>query len=246
MGLVNRTLIVTRENEQFARELRDYGANALHYPCIQIIPPANTRPLDDGLRALCFGMVDTLIITSVQTVRVLYERFVVLKLPIPDVRVVAVGQKTADKIVSLFPRWHIMTILPHAQAILDVAPILGTWVLMPHSDLSDTSIADDLCARGVDMWCVEAYQTIIGTGGIYLRDYPLVDGITFFSPSAVTNFIQRATSEGIEPTHILNIPAFCIGQTTAQRATDAGFLTIHTANHTQTSLITCLEEYFAS
>lgn len=245
MGLTNRTLIITREHDQFARELRSYGANALHYPCIQIIPTLNTRPLDDGLRALCYGMVDSLIITSVQTVHVLYERFMVQKLPIPNAQVIAVGQKTANQIASTFPTWHIMATLPHAHALLDHTPILGTRAFMPHSDLSDTSLADELCANGVDVWCAEAYQTIIGTGGICLCDYPMIDGITFFSPSAVTNFIHRAISEGIELNRILSIPAFCIGQTTAHRATHERFLTIHTANHTQASLIAYLQEYFA-
>ena len=240
----NRTILVTRENDQFVRELCGYGANALHYPCIAFAPAPNLRPLDDGLRRLCMSRFDTLIVTSAQTARVLYDRFSALNLPIPPIRVAVVGQKTAGVIQSIFPTWEIITIAQHSTALWACASLLGARVFIPHSDLSDTTLENGLCGMGINVESAEAYRTVIGTGGICLADHPNCNALTFFSPSAVTNFIHRAQSEGVLVANWLTIPAFCIGQTTMQRAQEIGFTQVYGANHTQAGLLACLEDYF--
>src|SRR5262249_27026363 len=102
--LVGRRVLVTRPSHQanaLTEPLRYLGAEVIEVPTIEIHPSDSLAPLDNAL--IKIDHYDTLILTSVNGVEVLFERYNCLGLPIEGMqhlRVVAIGPATAAAIQS--------------------------------------------------------------------------------------------------------------------------------------------------
>jgi uroporphyrinogen-III synthase len=209
-------VLVTRAPHQagaLVTMLRRKGVQPVCYPCIEIVPPADTSALESALR----NWFDWLLLTSSNTVHALAARSDELKVR----RVAAVGPKTAAQAetrlgltVAHVPGEHTADAL---AASLPVMP--GMRVLLPQSARADNTLAHALSARGAEVCIVTAYENVIGTGGDPLPDR--IDALTFTSASTVENFVIRWEYEGRAP--IYNCPALCIGPSTAATAHDCGF-----------------------
>src|SRR5690606_15282300 len=83
--------------------LRGANAQPLFYPCIAIVSPEDTTPLDEALRNL--AAFDWLILTSTNTAYALANRLETLGLTVPaQLQVAAVGPataKTARELLSM-------------------------------------------------------------------------------------------------------------------------------------------------
>lgn len=226
MTLVGKRIVITRAEHQadeLTRLIEQAGGIPILYPCIEIVPPADTTTLDSALHHL--SVYDTVIFTSSNTVFFVAERLANLDIVFDwrTIRIVAVGDKTDALIQSTFNREA--DFIPSqytASSLADELPIRkGEKILLPISALSDGELTDLLIARGTEVTTVEAYQTVIGTGGddisALLRENK-IDAITFTSGSTVTNFVKR-----IAPETAYDIPAVCIGPSTYAVAMNAGF-----------------------
>jgi uroporphyrinogen-III synthase len=233
--------------------LRARGAVPLNYPCIAIVSPEDSTPLDKALADLNAGWFDWLVLTSTNTVLAIAKRLSDLGLTLTGTmfRAAAIGAATADaaqRQLGLrqvdFPPLHI------AEALAEHLPIeKGTRVLLPESVIARTTLADLLITRGAEVSVVDAYQTICGLGG---DDIPRllaqkqIDALTFTSSSTVTCFLKRLSEAGVQREDALAVYAACIGPKTAATAHECGFSVITPpSEYTLDGLLNMLDEYFS-
>lgn len=258
-SLFGKSIVVTRalhQADEMNALLTLRGAFPVTYPCIAIVQPEDAAALDNNLSTLRSGAYDWLIVTSSNTVFALAQRLNHLssdpfagKLPF---KVAAVGSETALALRELFGAAP--DLVPsdfNAAAIADeLLPILpaGARVLLPQSEIANPALEQRLSEQGVQVTAVTAYRTVIGSGG---ADVPSllrtgrINAVTFTSPSTVDNFLQRLANEGGSDL-IHNIPAACIGSTTARAAQAHGFtVSIVPPVQTVNALIQALENHFA-
>lgn len=248
-GLTGKRIVVTRAPHQ-ADDLIDaiqgLGGISVRYPCIDIAPPTDLSSLDYALENV--RDFDWVLFTSRNTVHMIAERIEALNLRLDweDVKIGAVGTKTSETILDLLGAKT--DFVPEQHTGSDLARNLPIYpyekVLLPQSSLADDDIYTILLGeRQTDVTLVTAYRTIIGQGGDDVPKFlqnKQIDAITFTSPSTVANFIAR-----IAPKTAWDIPAVCIGTTTAKVARDSGFQMVHTpSEHTIDHLLELLDNLF--
>lgn len=225
-ALFNKRIVVTRARHQAAdleNLIRKQGAVPVPYPCIAIVPPKNTTALDARLASL--AEFDWLLLTSANTVQALSERLTRLKLR-PDwtkIRIAAVGHKTSAELEAMLAA--AADFIPPsftAECLANTLPLAaGSRLFLPQSALADERVADIFRTRGAEVITAVAYHTAIGRGG---ADVPAmlqrneIDALTFASPSALKYFVQRSQLDRMP-----DLPAACIGASTAQSAAEIGF-----------------------
>ncbi len=233
--------------------LRERGAIPLPYPCIAIAPPADAAPLDTALQELIAGGYDWLILTSANTVRALAQRLNTLRLSVrsqPALLVAAVGASTAEAAktvlgleANLIPPEFTAKALGKA---LDSSP--GKRVFLPQSAIAHPALAEALRESGAVVTAVDAYRTVVGSGGV---DLPAllarraVDAIVFASSSGVQNFLARLDAEGGRRGELEGLCIACIGPRTAETAREGGLVvSVVPAVHTLENVVASLEIYF--
>jgi uroporphyrinogen-III synthase len=251
-GLMGKRVVITRAQRQ-ATELTDaltrYGATALLYPCLAILPPEDLGPLDAALRSLAH--FDWLVLTSANTVGALAERLRALELRLPaGLCIGAVGTSTAQATkaklgvtVATVPERFSTGAL--AEALPDVA---GMRMLLPQSAAADDTLARALAKRGASVSGVIAYRVGVGTGGV---DLPrllaarAVDAITLASGSALTNLMARLERDGGDVAQLAAISVACIGDNTAATARQRGLrVDVTAAPQTVAGLCAALDRYY--
>jgi uroporphyrinogen-III synthase len=246
--LAGKRIVITRATHQaLALEilLRQHQAIPILYPCIAIVPPENTSQLDTQLVNL--ESFTWLILTSTNTVYALKERLNALNLhPGSQPHIAVVGHKTAQAFRNQFQ--HQPDFVPDkftAESLAQSLPIEGhERIFVPQSALADQLLADMLRARGAEVTCVTAYETIIGDGGEHvpaMLQQGEIDVLTFTSSSTVKNFVRR-----IGPLPLPDIPALCIGSSTADTAKHIGFkqLIVPDENYTLHGMVDALIHYY--
>lgn len=254
--LENRRIVVTRSPQQageFVELLLERGAIPLLYPCIDIALPDDRAPLDEALHAASEGEYDWLLLTSVNTVNALAQRLAALGMnarSLSAIQVAVVGPATARSAEALLgAHVNVMPETYRGEALAAaLQPQRGTRILLPQSSLADHALATALQTAGARVQVVEAYQTVLGSGGV---DLPLllgageVDVITFTSPSTVNNLFKRFAQEGGDPLLLSEVAIASIGMKTAAaiRAHELK-VAIMPRDHTLTGLTNALEHYF--
>jgi uroporphyrinogen-III synthase len=226
------------------------GALPVSFPCIEIAPPEESRPLAAALAALIAGGFDWLVFTSANAVFAVAQALGGIAFP-TTVRLAAVGESTAMAVKTLLGVEAV--VLPEEHSAAGLTPALpvgrGTRVLLPLSAIARPELADSLQSSGAIVTAVDAYQTVIGAGGADLA--PLlargeIAGISFFSPSAVDGFGRRLADLGCSSAAFESLPVACIGPTTAAQARADGFRRIATASQpTVPALVDALETALA-
>lgn len=238
MSLHGKRIINTRAVHQAAELdaiLRRRGAVPLGFPCIAIVPPADTGELEAALR----GKFDLLVLTSVNAVLALAA----LDVSLTRVPTAVVGEATADAAqemlgveVEFIPAEY------SAEALADELSIYeGMRILLPQSEIARPLLADTLTKRGAEVNSITAYRTVRGVGGIdaagMLRRGE-VDAVTFTSPSTAINFTARV---GFVP----DVPVASIGGQTGEAAREIGYKTVIEAEkHTLEGVVAALAAYF--
>lgn len=248
MSLKEKRIIVTRAPHQAAKlvkMLQNKDAVPLIYPCIDIAPPENSSELDSALRNL--KAYDWLVLTSSNTVLALCRRIGALQLDInwSQVKIAAVGPSTTSAIESLFgmkpdfvpKRYNGKTLARTLPFHEDMC------VFLPQSNIAGMDTAEILQNRGIDVTVVSAYENVVGQGGDNIPTYleeGRVDAITFTSGSTIDGFVYR-----IEPLTAYNLPAACIGSSTADIAENYGFKNIIVPKKfTLKNMLEALEQHF--
>ena len=229
MNLNGKRILITRPRRQadeFARALREAGAQPLLFPVIEIGPPPDPAALDAALQEL--ASYDWLILTSVNGVQAVWERFAALGLPgvPPDVQVAAIGPKTAAALEQKGVRPDFVPPEYIAEAILPgLGELKGRRFLLARAELARPVLQFAIQAAGGTAHEIAAYRTLPTAPDAEaiqaLRQG--VDIITFTSSSTVTNFIALVEGAGLQPDALPGSPLIaCIGPITAATARQAG------------------------
>jgi len=256
--LMGKRVLITRAPHQsadFEAILHQRGAIPLLYPCIDIAPPENIEALDNGLQDALQGKFDWLVLTSSNTVQMISSRLMALGLDLKDLlglQVAAVGSVTAEYAHRLLgvEASVIPDIFTAEELIEAINPAAGTHYLLPQSSLAVDTLQRTLVASGADVVAIEAYRTVIGSGGVDLRSLlnkGEVDVITFASSSSVKNLLTRLDLDSADVDFFDNVLIACIGTKTATAARAHGFsVDVIGHEHTMCGLTTALEQYFDS
>ena len=227
-------ILVTRASHQafgLSDPLRQLGADVIEIPTIEIRSTGSFAALDHAL--IKIDHYDTLILTSVNGVEILFERYNRMSLPIVDMQhllVVAIGPATAAAIqsegvgVSIIPKQYV------AESVLEALQgkiCKDSRVLLVRAKVARDVLPDELRKMGAQVDVIEAYETAIPEGTKEKLENAFADLsakphlITFTSSSTATNFLA---SLGDNARELLDgVYLASIGPVTSQTLAQAGF-----------------------
>jgi uroporphyrinogen III methyltransferase/synthase len=256
--LLGKKILITRARQQasrFAALLREYGADPVEMPTIQIVPPSSWEPLDRSIADI--RSYDWLIFTSVHGVQAFFERFEVQQRSLTDLqghKICAIGPATAEALQTRGVPVDVMPSEYRAEAVVEALsdlPLEGSRMLIPRAAVARDVLPRALTARGAHVDVVEAYRTVLPATDLEadtwrLLEQQAIDVVTFTSPSTVTNF-ARLTGEANLSQLLREAVVACIGPITADTARSHG-LTPMIVPHEYTipALARAIVEYFRS
>lgn len=249
-SLSGKRVVVTRaqhQNAQLKELLQHAQAIPVVFPCIAIVPPEDTGELDKALKK--WDSYDWVVFTSQNTVVTIAERVDSLGLTLTSLpHIATVGETTANALrmlLNLQP--NLIPDNKNAEGLVEAIHVNDeTRVFLPQSEIARPMIAETFRASGAEVFALTAYRTITGWGGEAVPtmiDRGDIDALTFTSPSTVDGFVKRVRNHP----KMFDIPAACIGPTTASAAEKAGFQhVIMPENPSQGELLVTLTDYFDS
>ena len=255
IDLTGRKIVVTRPPHQaieFESLLAESGAQAVLYPCIDIVLPEELALLDAALQDAADDRFDWLIFTSANTARIVAQRLETLNLVLTDVRTAVIGPKTAAVVEELLDLAVDMTAQNYTAEGLARAlqPVAGSHFLLPQSEIARPVLAQALRDHGGEVTTIVAYRTVLGQGG---ADVPgllaseEIDAITFSSSSTARNFLTRLENEGGSRRHLDGVCLAAIGPITASTMASLDLpVTLTPEEFTLPSLVAALDAYFRS
>lgn len=233
--LFGRRVLVTRPREQagsLLEWLASQGAEAIALPTIAIAPAPDPAALDAAVgRAADY---DWIVFTSVNGVRVFFERFAALGGDIrslSNARIAAIGPETAAAVRQRLLQPAVVPDDYRAEGLLAAfaaEELSGRRVLLPRAAGARAVLPDTLRARGAVVDEVCAYQAVLppAAAGERLRELltaDALDAVTFTSSSTVRNFATLAGPELLATVIARCRPAIaCIGPVTAATARELG------------------------
>ncbi|MFM1652327.1 uroporphyrinogen-III C-methyltransferase [Brevibacillus sp. B_LB10_24] len=233
--LFGKRVLVTRARSQaseLSEKIVELGGEAYEFPLIKMVPPKESRPLDEALSNL--GSYDWVMFTSVNGVSFFFQRMRELGIDIRTLsgKVAAVGPKTAE---ALRERGLTVAVLPGdftAEGLLEslegqLNP--GEKVLLPRADIARKTLPRELRKLGLEVTEADTYDTVIDAENAaemaQLLEKKAIQLITFASSSTVKNFVKAMA--GHDLTRLLEgVQIACIGPITAGTAKDLG-LPVH-------------------
>jgi uroporphyrinogen-III synthase len=254
--LAGKTVVVTRAAGQSAKlveELAARQANVKLLPLISFAPPEKFDALDAALSRL--STFDWVIFTSGNAVQAVEGRRQELangsstNITLP--RTAAVGPATADTAEHAgYPVEYVATEHSGAGIAKELGEDLkGRSVFLPRSDHANPDLPEVLRRRGAVVTEVVAYRTLAPGAADRQRVKESikdgVDGILFFSPSAVQNFLELLGAERLKALQGRAVMV-AIGPTTAGALSTAGVQRIAwAADTTPKAVIEALEGHLS-
>jgi uroporphyrinogen-III synthase len=256
--LLGQRILVTRASRQaqaLSDPLRELGAEVIEVPTIEIHPPASLGPLDNAL--IKIDHYDTLILTSVNGVEVLFERYKRLGLPIADMQhllVVAIGPATAAAIqseglsVSIVPEKYI------AESVIEALRgkiFKESRVLLVRAKVARDILPEELRKAGAKVDVIEAYETRVPEGAaqklkeILSATETKPHIVTFTSSSTAINFLALLGQNRLELLDDVTLAS--IGPVTSATLRQAGLEpAIEAAEYTMEGLVAAIAGSAAS
>jgi uroporphyrinogen-III synthase len=253
--LAGRRVLVTRASVQafgLSQPLRDLGAEVIEIPTIEIRSAGSSAALDHAL--IKIDHYDTLILTSVNGVERLFERYNRLGLPIEDMQhllVVAIGPATAAAIqseglgVSIVPEKYV------AESVIEALRgkiFKGSRVLLVRAKVARDVLPDELRTAGATVDVIEAYETVVPDGAaqrlneVFANPTTRPHIVTFTSSSTATNFLSLLARDQREHLHDLCLAS--IGPVTSATLTKAGFApTVEAREYTMGGLVEAIARF---
>ena len=235
--LQGRTVVVTRaasQADELTTLLESYGATVLICPTIEIREPDSYERLDEALDHL-YGY-DWLIFTSTNGVEFFLKRLTNRGLEVGDLdemRVCAIGQKTADKLHDA----HVhVDIVPSESTGEGVFAALTEFaggperlqnlnILLPRAAVGRDYLPKALEDAGARVDVVAAYQTVLPENFDRGRVRAMLAGsgdcIAFTSPSTIKNLAKLFDTPDLGNA-LPGVVIACIGPVTAATATEYG------------------------
>jgi len=246
MPLSGIRVIVTRAADQaeiLSNKLRNLGATTIEVPMIEVMPSANTEPIDNSILKL--SKYDWVIFTSVPGVEYFLQRMAVLQIPFSrlySVKIATIGPATSAAIMKIGKKPdYVPSEFLSENIASGLSGIEGKRILLPRADIASKSLPNQLRDKGASVDEVVAYQTLIPRE---LDDKRLmmvlesgVNVITFTSPSTVHNFASALGEIGVKK-YLGKVKIACIGPVTAEAARQVGMIVNIIANpHTIDGLV---------
>jgi uroporphyrinogen-III synthase len=208
LPLAGWRILVTRASRQsggLSQPLCELGAEVIEVPTIEIRPPKSFAALDQALVRI--DHYDTLILTSVNGVETLFERYNRMGLPVADMQhllVVAIGPATAAAIQS---EGVSVSIVPEKYVAESVVEALQgkisqhSRVLLVRAKIARDVLPDELRKMGAQVEVIEAYETAVPENASVKLKEVFADQerqphvVTFTSSSTATNFLALLGEE---------------------------------------------------
>ena len=208
--LAGKRVVVTRPREQagaLVDALERLGADVAVVPLITM-EPVGTDAFRDLVET---GDHDWIVFTSANAVRAVGGLLADVR-----ARFAVVGPVTAAALREL---GNEPAFLPDRFAATEIAaglePVAGMRVLLPHSEIAEPLLADELRARGADVDVVDAYRTVErAPSSAELATLRAADAVLLASGSAARSLAaQGGAGDAV---------VVCIGPSTAIAARSAG------------------------
>jgi uroporphyrinogen-III synthase len=251
-------ILVTRAGLQaksLSAPLRQKGAEVIEVPTIEIHPPASYDSLDHALREM--EGYNILILTSVNGVAALFERWRKLRLPksqLSHLLVVAIGPATADAlrgeglVVSVVPERYI------AESVVEAlrgSVTNESRVLLVRAKVARDVLPTELRNLGAHVDVVEAYETRVPQSAaqklqeIFSSSATKPHFVTFTSSSTAANFLDLLGAGARES--LRDVCLASIGPVTSATLRNAGFPpTIEAKQYTMGGLVEAIADYAMS
>jgi uroporphyrinogen-III synthase len=255
LPLAGKRIVVTRargQSSSLVTALTELGAEVIELPTIEIVPLESYETLDEVLRNI--AGYQWLIVTSVNTVKVLAERLTVLELDPATccgLRKAAIGSATARAMLEqgmaadVIPKQYV------AESLLAELgdEVKGSRILLARATIARDVIPEELTRRGAQVDVVDAYRTVIPEGAVdRLREVfsdlsQLPDAVTFTSSSTVKHFFALWREAGFTG-RPENIAALSIGPITSETLCEFGWEpAAEAAEHCLEGLIVVAREF---
>src|SRR5215472_225969 len=253
--LAGRRILVTRASPPafgLAEPLRDLGAQGIPVTTIEITGAGNIGALDNAL--IKIDHYDTLILTSVNGVERLFERYNRLGLPIVDMQhlmVVAIGPATARAIqleglgVSIVPEKYV------AESVIEALRgkiFKSSRVLLVRAKVARDVLPEELRKTGATVDVIEAYETRVPEGAgtrlhkVFSSRANRPHVVTFTSSSTATNFFDLLGPEKDDA--LRGVCLASIGPVTSATLEKAGFKPeIEAKEYTMDGLVEAIASY---
>lgn len=216
LPLFGKQIVITRGEEQgrdFARQLRELGADAVQLPVIEVAPLNDYSALDASIGEL--EQYDWLIFTSANAVEYFLARLRISGRDARSIRgrICAIGPKT-DALLASF--WLTADLIPSETTSEGVAAAFGSFdirgarVLVPRAATAREVIPAALQAMGAQVDVVDAYRNVVPTDAeervrAYLARGRKPHWITFTSGSTVKNFLAITGLEALSGVRVVSI-----------------------------------------
>jgi len=261
LPLEGRTVIVTRaasQAEELTTLLEKYGAKVILCPTIQIRELDNYERLDEALDHL-YGY-DWLILTSANGVEFFIKRLLIRGLKIEDldeIRVCAIGQRTADKLHEAHVHVDIVPSQSTAEGVFATLSefvggaerLHGLNILLPRALVGREHLPKELEEAGARVDVVPAYQTVLpddlDRGKLSAMLAGSGDCIAFTSPSTIKNLAKLFDTHDLGKV-LPSLAIACIGSVTAATAFEYGLrVDIQPTTFTSADLAQSIADYFS-
>lgn len=253
--LFGKKILVTRSREQapeFIELLASYGAEAVSFPTIRIVPPSSWSDMDAAIDRI--ENYDWIIFTSINGVQFFKKRLRALGKDLralKGISLCAIGPRTAEEI----ERWDLrVDLIPSefkAEGVLEALEkkgIRGKRFLIPRAKEARELLPVEIREKGGEVDVVCAYRAVPPDPAPEEIDALFegrgIDMITFASSSTLRNFVEIIGENRLQ-TYLKNGSIACIGPVTAQTAREMGIrVDVIPAEYTLPALSDSIVDYF--
>ena len=254
--LSGKRIVITRAREQaaeFSRMLKEYGAQVVEFPTIEIVPPDSWEPVDMAIGRL--EAYHWIIFTSSNGVRFFIKRLKLKKRRLAEfknLRFCAIGPRTAREVEKAGVKVDLIPDQYYAEALvqrLGIEELGGARILLARAKKARDILPRELRTLGAVVDVVEVYQTIMPT--ISRREIEEIfhgegiDLITFTSSSTADNFLRVCEEKVGSKPPLAGVAIAAIGPITANTLRRWG-ITPHIVPNSFTiqALTEAIVEYF--
>jgi uroporphyrinogen III methyltransferase/synthase len=254
--LAGRRILITRARDQaaaFAENLRNFGAEIIEFPTIEIVPPPRWDQVDRAIDQL--ESYNWLIFTSANGVNFFWQRLREKGRGHPfllSTKICAIGPATSYALLEKGIRVDYTPKEFVAESILkgfEKSAVKGMKILLARASEARDVLPKGLKKMGAKVDVVEAYRTLRPKGGGQKLKQLLargkVDGITFTSSSTVNHFAELLEKGDLQKL-LTGIVIACIGPITTRTAKRWGMrVHVQPKQYTVPALAQALSDYFA-
>jgi len=236
--LLGKRILITRaraQSQEITSQLQTLGAEVIHYPTIELVPPSSWAQVDDAITRL--HEFDWIVFTSANGAHFFFRRMREIRGDAVAARasqiVCAIGPATANAVQQAGADVHVIADDSRGEgalaAIIDhvggPGNLRGLSFLIPRARVAREILPDGLRQLGAQVETVETYQTVkpdVSAESIKrLFAEHSIDVITFTSSSTVSNFAELVGVSDLSDLLADTVVA-CIGPVTAETATNYG------------------------